>query len=124
VRELVNIIVSDVQPPTSIRILKKVKKLGGDQEAKKWAIEVMEKGLSAYDKIAEKYAGKYSVEDEITLADVVLAPAVEGFLWEGVDIEKYKTVSRVYNNVRVLDAFKKADYKHQEDTPEELRAKD
>src|ERR1700710_2185301 len=71
VRELVNIIASDTQPPTNLRILKRIKSLGGDSAA--WAKELMTAGLEAYDKLAEKYSGLYSVGDEITLADVVLA---------------------------------------------------
>jgi maleylacetoacetate isomerase len=100
-----------------------VKQLGGDEAPAEWAKELMGLGLQAYDKVAEKYAGMYSVGDEVTLADVVLAPAVEGALRWGVDVEKLKTVSRVYERIKVLDAFRRADWRHQEDTPEEFRAK-
>lgn len=81
----------------------------------------MGKGLEAYDKVAEGYAGRYSVGDEVTLADVCLAPAVEGALRYGVDVERLGTVWRVYNEIRGLEAFKKGDWRHQDDTPEELR---
>ena len=120
VRELVSIIANDVQPPTNLRVLKRVKELGGDM--KTWAKEIMTEGLRAYDKVAEKYAGEYSVGDEITMADVVLAPACEGALRFEIDLEQFPTVSRVYKGISVLDAFKKGDWKHQEDTPEEFRS--
>jgi maleylacetoacetate isomerase len=120
VRELVNIIANDVQPPTNLRILKRVKALGGDMGT--WAKEVMTEGLRAYDAVAEKYAGMYSVGDEVTMADVVLAPACEGALRFEVDLEQFPTVSKVYKRICVLDAFKRGDWKHQEDTPEELRS--
>jgi maleylacetoacetate isomerase len=124
VRELVSIIANDVQPVTNLRILKKVKKLGGDKAPAEWAKDLMEKGLAAYDKVAEGYAGRYSVGDEVTMADVVLAPAVEAALRYEVVLENYPTVKRVYEEVRGLDAFKKGDWRHQGDTPEEFRVDD
>jgi maleylacetoacetate isomerase len=120
VRELVNIIANDVQPPTNLRILKRVKALGGDMKI--WAKELMTEGLRAYDNVAEKYAGKYSVGDEVTMADVVLAPACEGAIRFEVDLDHFPTVKRVYEKIRVLDAFEKGDWKHQPDTPEEFRS--
>jgi len=122
VRELVNIISCDVQPPTNLRILKKVKKLGGEDTSAEWAKELIGKGLEAYDKVTEKYAGTYSVGNTVSLADVVLAPAVEGALRYGVDIEKLPTVNRIYQKIKVMDAFQKGDWKHQEDTPPEFKA--
>lgn len=110
-----------MQPVTNLRVLKRVKKLGGKDAPGEWAKEFMEKGLDAYDKVAEKYAGVYSVGDEVTMADVVLAPAVEAALRYEIDLEKFPTVSRVYKKIRVMDAFKRGDWKHQDDTPEEFR---
>ena len=82
-----NIIANDTQPPTNLRILKRVKELGGDSSA--WAKELMREGLRAYDKVAEGYAGRYSVGDVVTLADVVLAPACEGALRFGVSLRSF-----------------------------------
>lgn len=124
VRELVAIVASDVQPVTNLRVLRGVKKLGGQEAVEEWARSWMQRGLEAYDRVAEGYAGKYSVGDEVSMADVVLAPAVEGALRYGVNLEELKTVKRVYENVRGLDAFKKGDWRHQEDTPEEFRVDD
>jgi maleylacetoacetate isomerase len=121
VRELVNVICSDVQPVTNLKTLARVKALGGDPAV--WAKDLMTRGLEAYEKLAEKYAGLYSVGDNLTMADVVLAPAVEGALRFGVDLEKLETVRRVYERVNGMEAFVKGDWKHQEDTPEELRVK-
>jgi len=121
VRELVNIIANDVQPVTNLRILKRVKKLGGADAPAEWAKHFMGVGLAAYDKVVEGYAGKYSVGDEVTLADVVLAPAVEAALRYGIELEDVPTVKRIYEGVRGLDAFKRGDWRHQGDTPEEFR---
>jgi len=124
VRELVNIIADDLQPVTNLRILKAVKKLGGDNAPSEWAKTWMSRGLEAYNKVAEGYAGTYSVGDEVSMADVVLAPAVEGALRYGVELEGMRTVKRVYENMRGLEAFRKGDWRHQPDTPEEFRVGD
>ena len=119
VRELVNIIACDVQPPTNLRILQRVKALNGDST--KWGKELMLAGLMAFDKVAEKCAEFYSVGDEITMADVVLAPAVEGALRFAVELEKVPTVKKVYEKIKEVEAFKKGDWRHQDDTPDEFR---
>jgi len=121
VRELVNIIACDMQPVTNLRVLRSVKKLGGEQAPAEWAKEWMTKGLQAYDKVCEGCAGRYSVGDSVTMADVCLAPAVEGALRYGVEVQEMKTIWRVYNEAKGLDAFKKGDWKHQGDTPGEFR---
>lgn len=96
-----------------------MKALNGDSAL--WAKEIIAAGLLAYDKVAQNYAGLYSVGDEVTMADVVLAPAVDGALRWGVDVESLPAVSRVYNRIKDLEAFQKGDWRHQEDTPEEFR---
>ena len=126
VRELVGVIACDTQPPSNLRILKSVKTLvpsAPDEAAKKWACEIMSKGLLAYDVLAEKYAGKYSVGESITMADVCLMPAVDGALRWGVDVEKLGsgTVWRVYEALRVDEAFVNGGWRAQEDTPQEFR---
>jgi maleylacetoacetate isomerase len=118
VRELVNIIACDVQPPTNLRILTRVKRLNGDMTV--WAKELMVAGLKAYEALAATCAGDYSVGDEISLADVVLAPAIENALRYGLELDEFPTVERIYKNVKDLDAFRDGDWRHQPDTPEEL----
>ncbi|KIN05074.1 hypothetical protein OIDMADRAFT_177398 [Oidiodendron maius Zn] len=119
VRELVDVVCCDVQPPSNMNILKRVDSLNSDRTV--WAKEVMSRGLAAYESLLVSYAGKYSFGDEITMADVCLAPAVEGAMRWGVDIAGFPNISRVYSAIRVVDAFVKGDWRHQEDTPEEFR---
>lgn len=66
--------------------------------------------------------GRYSVGDEISMADVCLAPAVEGAFRHDLDVEREMPEAwSVYQNIKYLDAFKSGDWKHQEDTPIEFR---
>lgn len=120
VRELVNIIAADVQPPTNLRILKRVNALGVNSS--EWCQEFMVYGLSAYERLLAETAGQYSVGDELTLADVVLAPAVENALRWGLKLDDFPRMKKVYENIKGLPEFEKADWKHQEDTPESLRS--
>ncbi|KUJ06798.1 Maleylacetoacetate isomerase [Mollisia scopiformis] len=128
VRELVNILVADVQPPTNLRNLRRLKKIAkGDEEVvNAWAKEIMIEGLRAFDALAEKYSegGRYSVGDEVTMADVVLAPAVEGAFRYGVEVKRLGTVWRIYEEIKGIEAFRRGSWKCQEDTPEELREKE
>lgn len=120
VRTLASIIACDTQPVTNLRILSRAAKLGGSKE--EWAKDLMTEGLRAYDRLAEKSAGKYSYGDNVTLADVCLVPAVWGGIRFGVDLAQLSTVKRVYEALSELEAVKRAHWKNQGDTPEELRA--
>lgn len=126
VRTLVGVIASDVQPVTNLKILQKVDGLGGDKAA--YAREMMQKGLGAYEAILEAEekagrSGKYSVGDEVTLADVCLAPAYWGAMRFVVDFSQIPRVEKVFIAISELEAFQKGHWNNQPDTPEELRGK-
>lgn len=127
VREMVNVIVADVQPLTSQGSLRRVEKFSNEDSMKAWAAEVTTKGLKVCNTMIKEYGegGKYSVGNEITMADVCLAPAVENaFRWE-VDVKnEMPEVWRVYQSLKDLDAFKEGDWKHQPDTPKQFREGD
>lgn len=121
VRELVNIVACDIQPPTNMNVLTTIGSLGGDKAG--FAKKKMGEGLKAYEKLLERYSGKYSVGDEITMADVVLQPAVWNAQRFGVDFSEIPLVKQVSDRLAEEEAFKKAHWSVQEDTPEELRGK-
>lgn len=122
VRELVNIVACDIQPPTNLRILKRVNSLGVTNQ--EWFREYMERPLAAYERILGDTAGLYSVGDDVSLADVCLAPAIENALrWE-VDMWPFPRVMKVFETIRDMPEFKAADWRHQEDTPGNLKAKE
>lgn len=120
VRELYNILAADFQPRTNLCIIKRVGKFG--ITAQEWCQEQMPPVLRAYEELLQHCAGKYSVGDKVTLADIALAPAAEGALRWGIDLKEFPLLHRVFENVRVLPEFVAADWKHQEDTPADLRA--
>ncbi|KAK4944320.1 hypothetical protein LTR10_016206 [Elasticomyces elasticus] len=123
VRELVDIVSCDIQPVTNLRVLSFVKPL--NVEAKVWQQHFMTLGFKAYERLAKKYSGKYSVGDRLTLADCALAPAIDGALRFGVDVEgEFPRVWEVWENLKAVEAFKQGRWDNQPDTPEELRTKE
>ncbi|KAH6884139.1 maleylacetoacetate isomerase [Thelonectria olida] len=121
VRSLAAIIASDTQPVTNLRIMRRVRELGGNAE--EWNQQLMTDGLRAYEALAAKSAGKYSFRDQITMADACLLPAVWNAERFGVDISQFPTVKRVVENLKDHPAVVAAHYFNQPDTPEELRTK-
>ncbi|OLN91638.1 Maleylacetoacetate isomerase [Colletotrichum chlorophyti] len=121
VRSLVNIVACDTQPVTNMRIMRRVRAMGGNAE--QWNRELMADGLAAYEAIAKKCAGKCSVGEQITLADVCLLPAFWNAERFGVDLSVYPTIERVVGHLKEHPAVVGAHYFNQPDTPEELRIK-
>lgn len=117
VRVLTNIITNDVQPITNRRIAKAVRRLGADVEA--WNMDFMTRGLEAYERIAVKTAGRYSVGDAVSMADVCLVPAIWNAEKSAVDLESLPTVMRIYRALSELKAVKKAHWSMQADCPED-----
>ena len=120
VRELVNIIACDVQPVTNLRILNRIRPAGID--ATKWQQDFMTAGLRAYETLTSKYAGRFSVGDQLSLADVVLAPAIDGAVRFGVNLEQFPAINRLAQEYKHIEAFQKGSWQNQPDTPEELRS--
>ena len=120
VRTLVDIVCADIQPVTNLRVMRRVRELGGSAE--EWNRQFMTDGLRAYEVVAEKCAGKYSFADQVTMADACLMPAVWNAERFGVDIAAFPTVKRIAENLKDHPAVTKAHYFNQPDTPEELRS--
>ncbi|KAM3512116.1 hypothetical protein MY11210_004252 [Beauveria gryllotalpidicola] len=120
-RALAGIIACDVQPVTNLRILKRLRAIHASAE--EWSAELINDGLQAYEETAKGSAGKYSVGEAVTIADVALMPAIWGAERFGVSLEPYPTVKRIAANLSEHPAFQKAHPFVQDDCPEELRAK-
>ncbi|KAL1895953.1 hypothetical protein Sste5346_005052 [Sporothrix stenoceras] len=120
IRDIINIIGSDVQPKTNSSVIRRMQGLG--VEATDWCNETMVPGLRSVNAILQESAGKHSVGDEITLADVFISPACEAALRWGVDLTPFEAITRAYNACKDLPEFVAADWKHQPDTPEQFKA--
>ncbi len=120
VRALAQIIAADTQPVTNLRIMRRVRGLGGSAED--WNKELMAEGLRAYEAVAREHAGKFSYGDSLTIADACLMPAVWNAERFGVDVKGlFPTIAKVAAALEEHPAVKKAHYFRQPDTPDNLR---
>ncbi|TNV75651.1 hypothetical protein FGO68_gene966 [Halteria grandinella] len=106
-RQLVEIINSAMQPMQNIAVLDKI---GNEykQSRKEWASFWLHKGLAAYEQILKQTAGKYSVGDQITLADACIVPQVAACSRFDISLERYLLIQRVVGNLNELEEFKRA----------------
>ena len=119
VRELLGVIVADTQPVTNQRIVKWIVPRGVDEH--EWQHHFMRKGLAAYEKLASESAGKWSVGDELSLADIALVAAVDRGLRYKVDMTEFPTIRRIDAAMRETEGYKKGGFRTQPDTPESMR---
>ncbi|ATY65949.1 maleylacetoacetate isomerase [Cordyceps militaris] len=120
-RALANIIACDVQPVTNLRILKRLRAIDADAQA--WSVELISDGLRAYEETAAASAGRYSVGDAVTVADVALMPAVWGAERFSISLDPYPAVKKIAANLSEHPAFRKAHPFVQPDCPDDLRSK-
>ncbi len=108
VRQICEIVNSEMQPLQNLRILNEVEQeLKGDKM--KWALKWNESGFEALEKVLKTTKGKHAVGDHITLADVFIVPQFMGAVARfGLDVSKYPSVAEIVDNVKNIDEFIKA----------------
>jgi len=68
-------IAADVHPLNNLRVLKRLARLGIDQQARDdWYRHWVREGFDALEALAAPRAGRYLFGDEVTLADICLVP--------------------------------------------------
>ncbi|GME34168.1 maleylacetoacetate isomerase [Neofusicoccum parvum] len=127
VRTLVGIIACDIQPLTNSKPIKAVNALGHDGQA--WARDWTERGLDAFEAALARTqdpaaGGRFSVGEEVTLADVCLVPAVWAARRWGCAVERWPRVMGVVGWMEGLEEVRAAHWRRQEDTPEEFRGEE
>lgn len=95
VRALAEVINAGIQPLQNLTTTRKVKALGGDDQA--WVQGFIASGLAAYEAAIADTHGRYSVGDAITLADCCLIPQLYSARRFGVSLDPYP-------RLRVIDA--------------------
>ncbi|CAA2985621.1 glutathione S-transferase zeta class-like [Olea europaea subsp. europaea] len=118
-----NLVSANIQPLQNLPVLGYIhEKLGPDEEIP-LAQTHIRKGFATLEKLLENYAGKYATGNEVFLADLFLAPQIDGAVRRfNVDMSEYPILSRINEAYKELPAFQDAMPGKQPDTPPEARA--
>jgi maleylacetoacetate isomerase len=112
VRTLVSIIATDIHPLTTHRVRDTIfehfpaetvieAKQNGNR---KWDYHWIRRGIAVYEKLVAQTAGKYSVGDEVTLADVSLVPELWTGLAMGLELEEFPVVAGIFRRCMEVEA--------------------
>jgi maleylacetoacetate isomerase len=105
--ELTEIIVSDTQP---LQNLNPQELHSSDPEKKKaWAKYWIERGLRAYETQVTATHGRFSVGDQVTVADLVLIPQLYNALRYDVSLEKFPHCARIWENCKSEPSYQKSE---------------
>lgn len=116
VRAFAQVIACDIHPLQNLKVLKRLKKLGHDQDSiDAWARWVIEDGLAACAKLLEDAPGPFSFGSSVTLGDICLIPQLANARRFGVDISKWPQIVSIEEACLALDAFQRARPENQSD---------
>ncbi|EFA76178.1 maleylacetoacetate isomerase [Heterostelium album PN500] len=109
VRQMMQIIGSDIQPLQNLKVINKVAELTGDDKNKQvWAATWIANGFNGLEKLLEKHSGKYCFGDTITFADLLLPAQVFNAHRFNVDLTPYPNVVRINNSLAEIPEFQAA----------------
>lgn len=102
-RALAEIVNSGIQPHQNLTTTKRVKKLGGDDQA--WCREFIREGLEAFAALAAETAGRFCIGDEPSLADCCLVPQIHSARRFGASLDGLDLIVRIADECDALPAF-------------------
>jgi maleylpyruvate isomerase len=106
IRAFAEIIACDIHPIQNLKILKKLRALGQDQDGvNAWAAWIIEDGLDACEALIAGRSGPYCFGDKVTLADVLLVPQLSNARRFGADM-RWPRILDVEAACQQLPAFK------------------
>ena len=130
VRDLALLVACDLQPLQNIRVLSHLKHITADPKIlarhdgmsrimgdyivqrairKEWIRRVSKRIIRVYEELAKKSAGRFSVGDDVSIADICLAALVQPFSQHGGSFDfgkDYETIARILKNCEAIDAFR------------------
>ncbi len=120
VRQLVEFVNSGIQPLQNLAVLARV---SSDEAVRQsWARHYIERGLAAFEAAlasveAEFGSGRYSLGNDVTLADIYLVPQVGSAARFGVPLDPYPRIRRIHAECTKLPAAIAATPENQPDAP-------
>lgn len=99
-------IAADIHPLNNLRVLKRLKALGVDEEARDdWYRHWVAEGFAALETLAAPRAGRFLFGDAVTLADICLVPQMYNARRFDVPLEEFPTLMRADAAATELEAF-------------------
>lgn len=115
VRQLTEVINAGIQPLQNTGVQRHVESLGVDSSA--WIHRFVGAGLAALEAMTLPLAGRFSVGDALSFADLALVPQLAFARRFGVDVTGLPTLLRVEANCVELESFKVSHADLQPDAP-------
>lgn len=119
VRQLVEVVNSGIQPLQNAGIQRHLAALGVDSEA--WIRHFVGRGLRALEEMTAPVAGRFSVGDQLSFADLMLVPELAFARRFGVELGAMPTLLRVEAACEGLGCFQVSRPELQPDAPREPR---
>lgn len=78
----------------------------GDEGQGAWHLLHITRCLDIYERLVEKSARRYSLGDELSIADVCLIPLVQSGEYTGLQVNSWRAINSIVTECRKVDAFK------------------
>lgn len=104
--QLAEIVNSGIQPLQNLGVTSRIKVTNIDPEA--WAADWIGRGLEALERESAETAGRFSVGDEPSIADLCLVPQLYNARRFEVDLTSFETLLRIEAACEYHPAFRKA----------------
>lgn len=100
------VVACDVHPLNNLRVLKRLKALGIDEEARDdWYRHWVVEGLTALEALAGPSAGRHLFGDSVTMADICLVPQIYNARRFDVPLDAFPTLVRADAEAAGLEPF-------------------
>jgi len=109
-RQLAEIVNSGIHPLQNLHLMQRLKASfqvdGAPVDARKWCAPFIADGLKAFELLSAESAGRFSVGDALSFADLCLIPQLYNARRFDVDLSVYPLLLQIEQNCLALDAFK------------------
>lgn len=109
-RQLSEVVNSGIHPLQNLGLMQRLKASfqmdGAPVDARKWCAPFIATGLRAYETLSAETAGRFSVGDALSFADLCLIPQLYNARRFSVDLSEHPLLLQIEQNCLALDAFK------------------
>jgi len=105
VRAFAYAIACDIHPVQNLKVLARVRQMGGEPAANDWAKWVNEEGLDACEAMAKAQDGPFCFGDAPGLADICLVPQLANARRFGADLSRWPRLMAIEAACQALPAF-------------------